>query len=77
MKVFMVGQKYLVTRDARAMSIARVVEADGKRVTFEFSCGGKTRRLTARIRTCSNPASETAVLADYDAFFAYNALGKQ
>ena len=77
MKKFEVGQEYLLTQDAITITLARVVEADGKRVTFEFSCGGKTRRLTARIRTCNKPSSETAVLADYDAFFAYNALGKQ
>lgn len=77
MKVFKEGQEYLVTSDARAISIARVVGADGARVTFEFSCGGKTRRHTARIRVCGTPASEVAVLADYDVIFAYNALRKQ
>ena len=74
MKVFKEGQKYWATSDGRVVSIARVVRAGGKRVTFEFSCGGKTRRHTARIRVCRSPASEVAVLADYDVIFAYNAL---
>ena len=74
MKVFSEGQKYIITSDARVVSIARVVEADGKRVTFEFSAGGKKRRATARIRVAGKPACEVAVLSDYDVIFAYNAI---
>ena len=74
MKRFAEGQKYIITSDARLLSIARVVEADGKRVTLEFSIAGKARRRTARIRVCGKPASEVAVLSDYDVIFAYNAF---
>ena len=75
MKVFSEGQKYIITSDARGVSIARVVEVGGKRVTFEFSVGDKKRRATARIRTVCKPASEVAILSDYDVIFAYEALG--
>ena len=75
MKRFEEAQKYIITSDARLLSIARVVAADGKRVTFEFSVGGKTRRATARIRVAhGSPATEVAVLSDYDVIFAYNAF---
>ena len=75
MKVFSEGQKYIITSDTRVLSIARVVEADGKRVTFEFSIAGKTRRVTSRIRVArGNQATEVAVLSDYDVIFAYNAI---
>lgn len=75
MKRFSAGQKYIITSDARAIAIARVAEADGKRVTFEFSAGGKPRRHTARIRVArGSPVTEVAVLSYYDVIFAYNAI---
>ena len=75
MKRFAEGQKYIITSDARGVSIAHVVEADGKQVTFEFSFGGKKRRAAARIRVArGRQMTEVAVLSDYDVIFAYNAI---
>lgn len=76
MKRFAEGQKYIITSNARPMGIARVVEADGSRATFELLRGGKTRRFTESIRIASKPASEAVVPSEYDAIYAYDALKK-
>lgn len=75
MKRFEIGQEYIVTSNARPMGIARVVEADGSRATFELSRGAA--RFTERIRTVGKPASEVVVPAEYDAIYAYNAIRKE
>lgn len=77
MKRFEVGQEYIVTSNARPMGIARVVEADGSRATFELARRGGATRFTERIRTVGKPTSEVVVPAEYDAIYAYNAIKKE
>lgn len=81
MKKFEVGQEYLLTQDAIAIAIARIVARDGVWAEFEFTIAGKVRRYTWRIRTAYDtlrrPKSEVVAPSEYDAIFAYNALGKQ
>ena len=75
-KTFAEGQEYRITSDCIPMGIARVVEADGSRVTFELSRNGRKVRLTERILKVSYPLSESCVPAEYDAIYAFNAIKK-
>ena len=79
MKKFEVGQEYIITSDAAPISIARVVRRDGVWAEFEFTIAGKVRRYTWRIRTMRSvsrrPMAEAVVPSEYDAIFAYDALG--
>ena len=81
MKKFEVGQEYLLTQDAITVTIARVVARDGAWAEFEFPIAGKVRRYTWRIRTVygvlRRPRAEAVTPSEYDAIFAYNALGKR
>ena len=81
MKKFEAGQKYAITSDARVLAIARIVARDGAWAEFEFTIAGKVRRYTWRIRTVygasRKPTAEVVAPSEYDAIFAYNALGKQ
>lgn len=74
MKSFEEGQEYVITQDARFVSIARVARRDGAWVTFEFHLAGKTRRFSSRIRTIKSSRIDVVVPTEYDAIFAYNAL---
>lgn len=74
MKRFEVGQEFIITSSARPMGIARVVEVDGSRATFELARRGGTVRFTERIRTVSKPTSEVVIPREYDAVYAYNAI---
>lgn len=73
-KCFAEGQKYRITSDGIPMGIARVVEADGSRVTFEFTRNGRVARFTERILNVGWPLSESCVPAEYDAIYSYNAI---
>ena len=75
-KCFAYGQKYRITSDCIPMGIAKVVEADGSRVTFEFSRKGRIVRFTARILKVGWPLSESCVPSEYDAIYSYNAIKK-
>ena len=81
MKRFEEGQEYVLTQDARTLSIARIVARDGAWAEFEFTIAGKVRRCTWRIRTVRDslrrPTAEVVAPSEYDAIFACNALGKQ
>lgn len=74
MKRFEEGQEYVITQDARFVSIARVVRRDGDLATFAFHLAGKTRRFSSRIRTVGGSRIDVVVPTEYDAIFAYNAL---
>lgn len=73
-KCFAEGQKYRISSDCIPMGIAKVVEADGSRVTFEFSRKGRIVRFTERILKVGWPLSESCVPAEYDAIYSYNAI---
>ena len=75
-KCFAEGQEYRITSDCLFIGIAKVVEADGSRVTFEFSRKGRIVRFTERIRKVGWPLSESCVPAKYDAIYSYNAIKK-
>ena len=73
-KVFAEGQEYRISSNCIPIGIARVVEADGSRVTFEFSRKGRKVRFTERILKVGWPLSESCVPAEYDAIYSYNAI---
>lgn len=73
-KCFAEGQKYRISSSGLPMGIARVVEYDGSRVTFEFSRNGRIVRFTERILKVGWPLSESCVPAEYDAIYSYNAI---
>ena len=75
-KCFAEGQEYRITSDCLFIGIAKVVEADGSRVTFEFSRKGRIVRFTERILKVGWPLSESCVPAEYDAIYSYNAIKK-
>ena len=75
-KCFAEGHEYRITSDCIPMGIAKVVEADGSRVTFEFSRNGRIVRFTERILKAEWPLSESCVPSEYDAFYSYNAIKK-
>ncbi len=75
-KCFAEGQKYRISSNCIPMGIARVVESDGSRVTFEFKRGGRVVRFTERILHVGQPLSESCVPAEYDAIYAFNAIKK-
>lgn len=75
-KCFAEGQEYRITSDCLFIGIAKVVEADGSRVTFEFSRKGRIVRFTERVLKVGWPLSESCVPAEYDAIYSYNAIKK-
>ena len=75
-KCFAEGQKYRISSNCIPMGIARVVESDGSRVTFELKRGGRVVRFTERILHVGQPLSESCVPAEYDAIYAFNAIKK-
>ena len=75
-KCFAEGQEYRITSDCLFIGIAKVVEADGSRVTFEFSRKGRIVRFTERVLKVGWQLSESCVPAEYDAIYSYNAIKK-
>ena len=75
-KCFAEGQEYRITSDSIFIGLAKVVEADGSRVTFEFSRKGRIVRFTERVLKVGWPLSESCVPAEYDAIYSYNAIKK-
>ena len=73
-KRFSEGQKYRISSNGIPMGIAKVVESDGSRVTFEFSRKGRIVRFTERILKVGWPLSESCVPAEYDAIYSCNAI---
>lgn len=75
-KCFAEGQEYRISSNCIPMGIARVVEYDGQRVTFELKRNGRIVRFTERILKVEWPMSESCVPAEYDAIYSYNAIKK-
>ena len=75
-KIFAEGQEYRISSSGLSKGIARVVKADGSRVTFELKRNGRIARFTERILKVSWPLSESCVPAEYDAIYSYNAIKK-
>lgn len=75
-KCFAEGQEYRISSNCIPMGIARVVETDGSRVTFEFSRNSRIVRFTERILHVGQPLSESCVPDEYDAIYAFNAIKK-
>ena len=71
---FAEGQKYRISSSGIPMGIAKVVEYDGQRVTFEFSRNGRIVRFTERILKVGWPSSESCVSSEYDVIYSYNAI---
>ena len=74
MKKFEVGQEYAVTAEAVHVGLARVVSAEGGRVTFEITRRKPERFCCAVLIPTCGPRTECAVPSKYDAIFADNAL---
>ena len=75
-KRFSEGQEYRISSNGLPMGIARVVESDGSRVTFELKRNGRIERFTERILKVGWPLSESCVPAEYDAIYSHNAIKK-
>ena len=75
-KCFAEGQRYRISSNCIPMGIAKVVEADGSRVTFELKRNGRIVRFTERVLNVGQPLSESCVPAEYDAIYSYNAIKK-
>ena len=75
-KRFSEGQEYRISSNGLPRGIAKVVEADGSRVTFELKRNGRIVRFTERILHVGQPLSESCVPAEYDAIYAFNAIKK-
>lgn len=75
-KRFAEGQEYRISSDGLSIGIARVVEVNGPRVTFELEHKGRIVRFTERILHVGQPLSESCVPAEYDAIYAFNAIKK-
>lgn len=75
-KCFAEGQEYRISSNCIPMGIARVVEYDGQRVTFELKRNGRIVRFTERILHVGQPMSESCVPDEYDAIYAFNAIKK-
>ena len=73
---FAEGKKYRISSNGISMGIAKVVEYDGSRVTFELAREGRIVRFTERILKAGWPLSESCVPAEYDAIYSYNAIKK-
>lgn len=73
-KCFAEGQEYRISSNCIPMGIARVVEYDGQRVTFELKRNGRIVRFTERILHVGQPLSESCVPDEYDAIYAFNAI---
>ena len=76
-KCFADGQKYRITSDCIPIVIAKVVESDGSRVTFELLRNGRIVRFTERILKVGWPLSESCVPTEYDAIYSYNAINNE
>lgn len=76
-KCFADGQKYRITSDCIPIGIAKVVESDGSRVTFELPRNGRIVRFTERILKVGWPLSESCVPTEYDAIYSYNAINNE
>ena len=76
-KCFADGQKYRITSDCIPIGIAKVVESDGSRVTFELLRNGRIVRFTERILKVGWPLSESCVPTEYDAIYSYNAINNE
>lgn len=76
-KCFADGQKYRITSDCIPIGIAKVVESDGSRVTFELPRNGRIVRFTERILKVGWPLSESCVPTEYDAIYSYNAINDE
>ena len=76
-KCFADGQKYRITSDCIPIGIAKVVESDGSRVTFELQRNGRIVRFTERILKVGWPLSESCVPTEYDAIYSYNAINNE
>ena len=76
-KCFADGQKYRITSDCIPIGIAKVVESDGSRVTFELPRNGRIVRFTERILKVGGPLSESCVPTEYDAIYSYNAINNE
>ena len=76
-KCFADGQKYRITSDCIPIGIAKVVESDGPRVTFELLRNGRIVRFTERILKVGWPLSESCVPTEYDAIYSYNAINNE
>ena len=75
-KCFAEGQTYRISSNCIPMGIAKVVDADGSRVTFELERNGRIVRFTERFLKVGWPLSESCVPAEYDAIYSYNAINK-
>ena len=75
-KCFAEGQEYRISSNGIPMGIAKVVESDGSRVTFELKRNGRIVRFTERILNVSYPLSESCVPAEYDVIYSFNAIKK-
>ena len=75
-KCFAEGQKYRISSNCIPMGIAKVVEYDGSRVTFEIPLNGRIVRFTERILKVGWPLSESCIPAEYDAIYSYNEIKK-
>ena len=75
-KSFSEGPQYRISSNGLSIGIARVVEADGSRVTFELKRNGRIVRFTERILHLGQPLSESCVPAEYDAIYAFSAIKK-
>lgn len=73
-KCFAEGLKYRISSNCLFIGIAKVVEADGSRVTFELSRKDRIVRFTERILKVGWPLSESCVPSEYDAIYSYNAI---
>ena len=76
-KCFADGQKYRITSDCIPIGIAKVVESDGSRVTFELPRNGRIVRFTERILKVGWPLSESCVPTEYYAIYSYNAINNE
>ena len=75
-KKFAEGQEYRISSDCLSIGIARVVAADGSKVTFELKRDGRIVRFTERILHVGQPLSESCVPDEYDAIYAFNEIKK-
>ena len=73
-KKFAEGQQYRISSNACVIGIAKVVEYDGSRVTFELARNGRIVRFTERILKVGWPLSESCIPSEYDAIYSYNAI---
>lgn len=75
-KRFAEGQEYRISSNGLSIGIARVLAADGSRVTFEIKRNGRIVCFAERILHVGQPLSESCVPDEYDAIYAFNAIKK-